>query len=303
GAIRLAGGRRTRRRDRCATAFSRQAHLGLSGRPYLAVRLKAVRLLPRPDRLHRAGADLPINVGADNLLHGGMVKVALRLETVTGRAVYEMPVFAVPLTLGPVPAIGPALTLHPFLDRAMMNVDSKSVTVIRQAGSRGVRATGLLHPPHTLKDTVRRLRLALVAGLSVVLFQHRHLVVVRPVGGPDLKVSASVRDSSGHGAGEGVRRVATQVLNLPLIGPAGGQRFQRRLRELAIRGHGASSVKVFSGTEGPRPNRPRPLLGNAGGVRPRAQPQEPRRERRARPTAPQWGSRQRQGHRQRRDRP
>src|SRR5699024_8343775 len=175
--------------------------------------------------------------GTDNLLHGGMIKVALRLEAVTGRHIHEMPVFAITPTLGPVPAVGLALTLHPFLDRAMMNVDSKSVTVIRQAGSRGVRATGLLHPPHTLKDAVRRIRLTFIAGLSVVLLQHRHLVIVRPVGGPDLKVSASVRDSSGHGAGEGVRCVATQVLNLPLIGPAGGQRFQRRLRELAISGH------------------------------------------------------------------
>src|SRR5699024_4884149 len=122
-------------------------------------------------------------------------------------AVYEMPVFAIPPTLGPVPAIRLALALHPFLDGAMMNVDSKSVTVIRQAGSRGVRATRLLHPPHPLKDTVRRIRLALVAGLSVVLFQHRHLVVVRPVGGPDLKVSSGVGDGAGHGAGQGVRGV------------------------------------------------------------------------------------------------
>src|SRR5699024_4585100 len=143
GAIRLAGGRRTRRRDRCATAFSRQAHLGLSGRPDLAVRLKAVSLLPRLDRLHRAGADLPINVSTDDLPHSGMVKIALRLETVTGRAVHEVPVFAVPSTFGPVPAVGLTFALHPFLDRAMMDIDSKSVTVIRQAGSRGVRATRL----------------------------------------------------------------------------------------------------------------------------------------------------------------
>src|SRR5699024_6618860 len=118
GAIRLAGGRRTRRRDRCATAFSRQAHLGLSGRPDLAVRLKAIRPLPRLDRLHRANANLPINVGADNLLYGGMIKVALRLETVTRRHIHELPVLAIPPTLGPVPAIRLALALHPFLDRA-----------------------------------------------------------------------------------------------------------------------------------------------------------------------------------------
>src|SRR5699024_5631872 len=136
---------RTRHNSRCATAFSRQPHLGLSRRADLAVSLKPIRLLPRLNRLHRANANLPINVGTDNLLHGGMIKVALRLETVTGRAVYEMPVFAITPTLGPVPAIRLALALHPFLDRAMMNVDSKSVTVIRQAGSRGVRATRLLH--------------------------------------------------------------------------------------------------------------------------------------------------------------
>src|SRR5699024_4245605 len=123
---------RTRVWGRCATAFSRQAHLGLSCCADLTVSRQAVRFLPRLDRLHRANANLPINVGTDNLLHGGMIKVALRLETVTGRAVYEMPVFAITPTLGPVPAVGLALTLHPFLDRAMMNVDSKSVTVIRQ---------------------------------------------------------------------------------------------------------------------------------------------------------------------------
>src|SRR5699024_814924 len=107
-------GRGRRTRGRCATAFSRQPHLGLSRRADLAVSLKPIRLLPRLDRLHRANANLPITVGTDNLLHGGMIKVALRLETVTRRHIHEMPVLAIPPTLGPVPAIGPALTLHPF---------------------------------------------------------------------------------------------------------------------------------------------------------------------------------------------
>src|SRR5699024_3943967 len=133
---------------------------------------------------------------------------------------------AIPLTLGPVPAIRLALALHPFLDRAMMNVDSKAAAVIRQAGSRGVRASRLLHPPHTLKDTVRRLRLALVASFRVVLFQHRHLVIVRPVGGPHLEVRASISYRTRHSARKGVRRVATQVLNLPLIRPSSGQCFK-----------------------------------------------------------------------------
>src|SRR5699024_6244811 len=113
---------------------------------------------------------------SSDLLHGGMIKVALRLETVTRRHIHEMPVLAIPPTLGPVPAIRLALALHPFLDRAMMDIDSKSAAVIRQARCRGVRATGLLHPPHTLKDTVRRIRLTFIASLRVVLFQHRHLV-------------------------------------------------------------------------------------------------------------------------------
>src|SRR5699024_4926919 len=140
------------------------------------------------------------------------------------------------------------------LNRTMLTVDSMSLAVVRQAWSRGVRASILLLPPHSLKDAVRRLRLTFIASLRVVLLQHRHLVIVRPVGGPHLEVRASVRDSSGHGAGEGVRRVATQVLNLPLIRPSSGQRFQRRLRELAIRGHG-SSLKMFTGTtRGPNTN-------------------------------------------------
>src|SRR5699024_11689992 len=116
-------------------------------------------------RLHHASANLPINVSAYILLHGGMIKVALRLETVTGRHIHEMPVLAIPPTLGPVPAVGLALTLHPFLDRAMMDIDSKAAAVIRQARSCSVRATRLLHPPHPLKDTVRRLRLTLIASL------------------------------------------------------------------------------------------------------------------------------------------
>src|SRR5699024_4462287 len=155
-----------------------------------------------------------------------MIEIALRLEAVTGRAVYEMPVFAITPTLGPVPAIGPALTLHPFLDRAMMNVDSKSVTVIRQAGSRGVRAPRLLHPPPTLKDTVRRISLALMPRLRVVLFQHRHLIRIGPVSRPHLKVRASVSDSTRHSTRKRIRCISTQKLRLPLIRPSGRQRFK-----------------------------------------------------------------------------
>src|SRR5699024_8510005 len=158
----LGRGRRTR--GRCALTFSRQAHLGLSRRADLAVSLEPIRLLPCLDRLHRASANLPINVGTDNLLHGGMIKVALRLETVTRRHIHEMPVLAIPPTLGPVPAIRLALALHPFLDRAMMDIDSKAAAVIRQARSCSVRATGLLHPANTLKDAVRRIRLTFIAS-------------------------------------------------------------------------------------------------------------------------------------------
>src|SRR5699024_10149842 len=103
-----------RTRGWCATTFSRQPHLGLSRRADLTVSLKPIRLLPRLNRLHRANANLPINVGTDNLLHGGMIKVALRLETVTRRHIHEMPILAIPPTLGPVPAIRLALALHPF---------------------------------------------------------------------------------------------------------------------------------------------------------------------------------------------
>src|SRR5699024_6928834 len=110
-------------------------------------------------------------VGADNLLHGGMIKVALRLETVTRRHIHEMPVLAIPPTLGPVPAIRLALALHPFLDRAMMDIDCETVAVVRQAGCRRVRATRLLHPTDSLVDAVRRVRFALAAGLRVVLLQ------------------------------------------------------------------------------------------------------------------------------------
>src|SRR5699024_3483710 len=121
-----------------------------------------------------------------NLLHGGMIKVALRLETVTRRHIHEMPVLAIPPTLGPVPAIRLALALHPFLDRAMMDIDSKAAAVIRQVWSCSVKACRLLHPPQSLKDTLRRLRLTFIARFRVVLFQHPHLVIVSPVGGPPV---------------------------------------------------------------------------------------------------------------------
>src|SRR5699024_2041006 len=67
-------GRGGRTRGWCAATFSRQAHLGLSRRADLTVSLKPIRLLPRLNSLHRADADLPINVSADNLLHGGMIE-------------------------------------------------------------------------------------------------------------------------------------------------------------------------------------------------------------------------------------
>src|SRR5690625_3181870 len=240
-------GRGRRTRGRCALTFSRQPHLGLSRRADLTVSLKPIRLLPRLNSLHRANANLPINVGTDNLLHGGMIKVALRLETVTRRHIHEMPVLAIPPTLGPVPAIRLALALHPFLDRAMVDVDSEAVAVIRQAGSRGVRAAGLVRPPHTLKDAVRRLRLTFRASLRVVLLGHRHLVIVSPVVGPHLEVLASISYRTRHSARKVVRCVATQVLHLSLIGPSSGQCFKRRLSKLAVRRHG-SSLKMFTGT-------------------------------------------------------
>src|SRR5699024_6460432 len=155
-------------------------------------------LLPRLNRLHRANANLPINVGTDNLLHGGMIKVALRLETVTGRAVYEMPVFAITPTLGPVPAVRLPLALHPFLDWAMMDIDSEAVTMIRQAGGCGVRAASLLHPPHTLEDTDRQIHLTRIASSMVVVFQHRHLPRARTLGGPYLRGSVSDRERPGQ---------------------------------------------------------------------------------------------------------
>src|SRR5690625_4366882 len=128
-------GRGRRARGRCALTFSRQAHLGLSRRADLTVSLKPIRLLPRLNGLHGASADLPVNLGANGLLHGSMIEIALRLETVTRRHIHEMPVLAVPSTFGPVPAIGLALALHPFMDRAMMNFDSKSDAMIIQARS------------------------------------------------------------------------------------------------------------------------------------------------------------------------
>src|SRR5699024_9130157 len=99
------------------------------------------------------------------------------------------------------------------------------------------RATGLLHPPHTLKDAVRRLRLTFIASLRVVLFQHRHLVIVRPVGGPHLEVRASISYRTRHSTRQRIRSIRTQMLNLALIRPSGGECLKIRFRQLAISGH------------------------------------------------------------------
>src|SRR5699024_3817272 len=129
----------------------------------LPVNVEAAGLLVGLDLRDGAGADLAVDLGAHSLLHGSMVEIALRLEGIPGRHINEMPILAVSATLSPVPAVGLALTLHPFLDRARMDIESKAITMIRQARSCSVRATRLLHPPHTLKDTVRRLRLTFIA--------------------------------------------------------------------------------------------------------------------------------------------
>src|SRR5699024_3200672 len=144
------------RRRRGGVTFS-QAHRRLRRGADLPVNVEAAGLLVGLDLRDGAGADLAVDLGAHSLLHGSMVAIALRLEGIPGRHINEMPILAVSATLSPVPAVGLALTLHPFLDRARMDIDSKAITMIRQARSCSVRATRLLHPPHTLKDTVRRL--------------------------------------------------------------------------------------------------------------------------------------------------
>src|SRR5690606_40576897 len=59
------------RRRRGGLTFSREPHLLLGGRADLAVDVQPVLLLELLDQLHRAGADLPVDLGSDRLLQIG----------------------------------------------------------------------------------------------------------------------------------------------------------------------------------------------------------------------------------------
>src|SRR5699024_2045959 len=92
---------------------------------------EAVRLLELLDRRDRAGADLPVRGDAERLLHRRDLRRALALVAIQAGVVAEVPIFVVPLPLGPVPAEPTTVALDPVLDRAGMDVDRETTLVVR----------------------------------------------------------------------------------------------------------------------------------------------------------------------------
>src|SRR5699024_3638574 len=93
----------------------------------------------------RPGADLSIDLGADNLLHPGVVQPA-SVRVAVASDIDEVPRLAVLLSFLPGPSPGWAVALEDFLDRARVNIHSKPGAVIREARSCRIGALNL--PPH-----------------------------------------------------------------------------------------------------------------------------------------------------------
>src|SRR5699024_5835671 len=110
-----------------------------------AVCLEAVLLLPGLDLGDRPGADLPVDLRADDLLHPGVVQPAPGGVAVAAD-VDEVPGLAVLLSFRPGPSPGWAVALEDFLDRARVNIHSKPGAVVGEARSCRIGALNL--PPH-----------------------------------------------------------------------------------------------------------------------------------------------------------
>src|SRR5699024_4736605 len=136
------GGGRNRRR-RGVVTFSLH-HLHRAGADD-AVCLEAVLLLPGLDLGDRPGADLPVDLRADDLLHPGVVQPAT-VRVAVASDIDEVPRLAVLAAFRPGPAPGGPVALEDLLDRSGVDVDREAGAVVGHARRGGVRALHL--PPH-----------------------------------------------------------------------------------------------------------------------------------------------------------
>src|SRR5699024_7454832 len=172
---------------RGGVTFSREAHLLLRLRADLPVSSQPVLLLPGLDLRHRAGANLPVHLRADDLLHGGVIQRPLVLHLIPGRDVPEVPGLADTAALSPRPAVQEAVLLGPRLDRARVDVDSEAVLVVgAEVGGCDGDAAGLARPDRPGVGTVSAV-LPAPAHACVVRLEQGDLLSVGAQRGPDLE--------------------------------------------------------------------------------------------------------------------
>ncbi len=186
-----------------------------------AVRLEAVLALVRLDLLDGAGAVLPIDLRADDLLHPGVIQPA-SVRVAVPADEDDVPVLAVVAALVPGPAPGRAVGLEDLLDRAGVDIHREAGAVVREPRRGGVRALDL--PPHgTLVDAVGAVALRPPVRPLVAVEEDLLLLLDRPQRVVELEVRVRLGDGEGHEVREGLRRLALELLVPVLVGPAGGQ--------------------------------------------------------------------------------
>src|SRR5699024_6034779 len=145
-----------------------------------AVCLEAVLLLPGLDLGDRPGADLSIDLGADDLLHPGVVQPAT-VRVAVASDIDEVPRLAVLAAFRPGPAPGGPVALEDFLDRARVNIHSKPGAVVGEAGSCRIGALDL--PPHrALVPAIRVVSLGAPVRPTVAIEEDFLLFFERPEG-------------------------------------------------------------------------------------------------------------------------
>src|SRR5699024_2317393 len=186
-----------------------------------AVRLEAVVLLPGLDQLDGAGADLPVDLRADDLLHPGVVQPAPGRVAVPADE-DEVPGLTVLAALRPGPAPCGPVALEDLLDRSGVDVDGEARAVVGHARRGRVRALHL-PPDLPLVPAVRAVPLRGPVRDPVPVEEDRLLLLERAQRVVQLEVRAGLRDGERDEVREGLRSRLLQLLVPVLVRPAGGK--------------------------------------------------------------------------------
>src|SRR5699024_8470629 len=132
GTLGCGDARATRRHGRHRGGVTFSLHRLLRAGSDDAVCLEAVLLLPGLDLGDRPGADLSIDLGADDLLHPGVVQPAT-VRVAVASDIDEVPRLAVLAAFRPGPAPGGPVALEDLLDRSGVDVDREAGAVVGHA--------------------------------------------------------------------------------------------------------------------------------------------------------------------------